>query len=366
VHLLVYAHGDGSRDGDGITLHRLADWPKERSLRSGPTVGKALLDVRLAVSVRRLCQEVRPDIIHAHNYEALAACLAARPAEPLLYHAHTVFGPELPTYLPEIPLATGARLVGELADRLLPPRADFTVAVSPRLLSELVERGHPRWQIRSIPPGIALPKDREAGGRAAKALHHGLEGKELVCYAGNLDAYQGIELLLEAMKILATERPRVALLVVTASDPEPMRQRAADHGITRQLVFAPHGRFSEVLELVGTADVCVVPRTIPGGFPVKLLTYLAASRPVVSTISGSAGLDLGRAVVTTPDADPTTLAGEIIALLESPERRAEMGHEGRKLVEACFSWDRATDALEEVLWSLVASRRRARYIPLPW
>lgn len=351
VHLLVYAHG-ASGYRPSYTIHRLGDWPRERAVRSGPSWRKVILDVRLGAAVRRLAKELRPDLIHAHNYEALVACLAARPSPPLVYHAHTLFGYELPTFVSGPARSLLARASGSLADRLLPPRASSTLAVSPRLVDELVLRGHPPHKIECSLPGIDIPDVELDGERQRRRL--GLVHDEVVGYCGNLDAYQGLETLLDAISVLLSKRPKVTLLVITASASGPLSDAAKALGIEDRLRFADHGDFANALELLAAAHVCVVPRSTPGGFPIKLLSYLAAGRPIVTTRGGAAGLELGEALSVVPDSDSIAMADAVERLLEHPKEARDLGRRGHALVRRYFTWEVAGANLESQLRKVVS------------
>jgi len=357
VHLLVYAHGDRPYEGP-VTIHRVPDWPRERSLRSGPSLGKFALDARLAAEVRRLDRQLGPDAIHAHNYEALAASLAARPRAPIVYHAHTLFGPELPTFFTSggAPRAM-ARAAGELADRLLPRRAALTVAVSPRLQEELVRLGHHEDHVVAVVPGIDLEGEAPDGSGDRRRL--GLVDAEILCYCGNLDGYQGIDVLVDALARLAPSRPTLRLMVVTASNTEPLEAAAEGRAVAERLHIVPHpAGLSEVLPLIAATDVAVVPRTCPGGFPVKLLSYCAAARPVVTTEEGAAGLDLGGAAAVGPDGDPVAVADALARWLDDPAAASRAGLEARRLVETRFGWESSCEALEAALAPIIDEHGR--------
>jgi glycosyltransferase involved in cell wall biosynthesis len=100
---------------------------------------------------------------------------------------------------------------------------------------------------------------------------------------------------------------------------------------------------------VAAADLCAVPRSAPGGFPVKLLAYLAARRPVVTTRAGGAGLDLGEAASVVADGDARAMAAAIEWLLEHPGRARARGEAGRSLLVREHSWDLAAARLEAQL-----------------
>lgn len=351
VHLLVYAHGAFAYT-PSYTIHRLEDWPRERALRSGPSWRKVILDLRLVRAVRRLTKTLRPDVVHAHNYEALVACLVARPTPPIVYHAHTLFEYELPIFTNGAGRSSMARIAGNLADRLLPPRASFTLAVSPRLVDELVALGHPSTSIECSSPGIDIPVVELDSKAQRRRL--GFNHDEVVGYCGNLDAYQGLDTLLSAISILVSRRPRSRLLVITASDPAPLVDEARSLGIEHRLRVADHGDFANALALMAAAQVCVVSRSTPGGFPIKLLSYLAAARPVVTTFAGAAGLELGETASLVPDSDPSAMADAVEWLLDHPGEARVRGRAGRVLVELGYNWEVAGARLEAQLQKVVS------------
>jgi glycosyltransferase involved in cell wall biosynthesis len=359
VHLLVYAHGGFEYQPPGYVIHRLADWPRERSERSGPSWSKAALDLSLAWEIRRLSRRLQPDLVHAHNYEALVAALIARPGPPLVYHAHTLFVYELPTFAQGNIPRRAAGLVGEAMDRRIPPLADYTLAVSPRLVDELLRCGHPPERLECSLPGIDLPVIEGEPAEQRRLL--GLEGAEVIGYGGNLDGYQGLPLLVEATRRLAMTRPKLRLLVVTASDTKPLVAALADAGVADRLVVLPHGSFAQALARLSVAQVCLVPRTAPGGIPIKLLAYLAAGRPVVCSRAGTAGMDLGPAVTVVPDDDPESLALATGRLLDAPKEARRLGHEGHRMVRERFAWERRALDLEGQLERIIEAEKKVRY-----
>jgi glycosyltransferase involved in cell wall biosynthesis len=299
-----------------------------------------VLDLRLVQAVRRLARELKPQAVHAHNYEALAACLLARPGPPVVYHAHTLFGHELPCFFDHPAARALAKALGAGADQFLPPLAAMTLAISPRLVEELLELGHDPQRVGCVLPGIDLPP-------LAKPLPPLTTGGEkIVGYCGNLDRYQDLETLLDAMVLLCRRRRPVRLALVTASPPERLAEALRSRGLQKQVIFLPHGSFDNALAQLRRLDLCVLPRAIPGGFPIKLLAYLAAERPVISTIAGTAGLPLGDLVEVVNEGDASQLAAAIGHLLDHLDEARKRARRGRAFVEEEFSWDRSAAQLE--------------------
>ncbi|MCB9619950.1 MAG: glycosyltransferase [Sandaracinus sp.] len=261
THLLTYAHGRGEAPR-GVTHHRLSDFPRARSLRSGPSWEKVVLDLRLVAALRRLVRRLRPDGVVAHGVEA--AWVARAAGLSALYYAHTRFDVELPTYA----AFPGLGAVGRALDAVA--SAGPTVAITPDLAEHLSTPVLlPPWSV-SAPPRA----DERAVCREALGLR---VDEHVVAYAGNLDGYQGWEEAADAAR-----RVSATFLVGTESDPSPLRSY-------------PHRRVplateSDRRRLYAACDVVIVPRRAPGGLPIKLLDALARDVPVVAGPRALAGL----------------------------------------------------------------------------
>ena len=229
THLLAYAHGMHEIDAP-YTIHRIPDFPKVRSSRSGPSFGKLALDARCTAEIRKLVRELRPTAIVAHHIEAALAALAAR-SVPVFYVAHTSVEHELPVYFPHLPdkaVSAAARRV----ERQVCSRAAGVAAVAPSLAALLDDR----TQYLPIPWPVRFAASGPSREQARFTL--GLPLDAPVClYAGNLDRYQGWEHLLQATALLRRTHPRARLLIATASDRTPARKEAERRGLAYSLRF---------------------------------------------------------------------------------------------------------------------------------
>ena len=193
-HLLTYAHGAYEPDAN-YTIHRIQDFPKVRSLRSGPSWGKVALDARCVLETRRLAHALRPNAIVAHHIEAATAALAAR-VGPVYYVAHTSLRHELPVYFPRIPNRLAGRVASALEGRVC-AQAAGVAAVAP-ILSTLLGEG-----TKYLPVPWSSPSTIDAPTRVRARAELALPRDAQVClYAGNLDGYQGWERLVEAIDLL--------------------------------------------------------------------------------------------------------------------------------------------------------------------
>lgn len=319
-HLVVYSHGAYEIDAP-YPVHRVPDFPRVRSLRSGPSVGKLILDARAVGQVRRLVRTLRPRAIMAHHIEAALVGLAAR-AAPLYYVAHTSLRGELPVYLPSLPQSL-VSLAGSQAEALVFRRVQGAAAVSPRLAAMLGGQTH----YLPVPWPQAPVEGRPSRAGAREALD--LPRDAHVClYAGNLDRYQGWEDLLNALPQLRKTHTRAVLLVGTESDPAPARLVARELGVDGAVCFRRlDGEKARAL-LHAASDLAWIPRRIDGGLPIKMLDALARGVPVIAMKRATAGLSVGEACVVVPDDDPAALASTARRLLDDAPGRDRLREHG--------------------------------------
>jgi glycosyltransferase involved in cell wall biosynthesis len=316
THLLCYAHGaDTQPRQPGYIVHRLPLSLGLRSLRSGPSVRKLALDALLMVQLRRLAAALAPTLVVAHHVEAALACHLAR--VPFVFIAHTSMHGELPSYFgPALQdmLAVG----GGALEAVLCARARAVRTVSPLLTALFRARGLPA---STLPLPWCVPQPITPNERAhARAALDIASDERVLLYAGNLDRYQGLELIADGVRALRG-RERWRLLVATESDPAtcpalrradlPVRFARLAHEADRRLVHA-------------AADVVAVPRKSPGGLPIKLLDALARGARVVATQRACAGLDLRGICRVVPDDDPEAFAAASRARAEEPTLSCEV------------------------------------------
>ena len=351
THLATYAEGAFEIDPSYV-IHRARGAPGRQRFRSGPSLRKLAEDGQLALMLRRLAPRIAPDVVVAHHVEAAAACVAAR-VRPWLFVAHTDLGPELPTYGPRA-LGPLLRRTGTRVDRELCRRADAVAAISPALCARLGE--HAERDVAYLPIPWAVPPPIASAERPAARAALGLAASdEVILYAGNLDAYQGWELLVAALERIGRQRPGVRLLVATASDTTPLDALAREAGVAGRVRTVDVGGEERRREIHAAADVAVVPRRAPGGLPIKLLDSLARGVPTVCAARAGAGLDLRGAAMIAADDDADALANGVLLALGAPEAALELGARGRRYVATDHAPQRFVEALDGVCRPLTAA-----------
>jgi glycosyltransferase involved in cell wall biosynthesis len=93
-----------------------------------------------------------------------------------------------------------------------------------------------------------------------------------------------------------------------------------------------------VPDLLAASDICVLSSQAEG-FSNSILEYMAAGRAVVATNVGGASEAIveGETGHLVNAGDDASMAARLVDLLKNPQRRLEMGDNGRRLVEERFS-----------------------------
>jgi glycosyltransferase involved in cell wall biosynthesis len=348
VHVVTYHLGQDLADPP-FTVHRIRDVPLYRRTSPGPTVRKLfLLDPMLAGLLRRLHQELRFDIVHAHHYEGLLVASHAIRGTPIVYDAHTLLASELPTYRLALPRRL-VRALAPLLDRYLPRRADRIIAVSETIRHALTTLGASAPErIHVIPSGVEWERFPAERGITP--------GGPTVIFAGNLAPYQGVDLMLEAFARLHARRSDARLMIVTDSPFTPFEPLAQRLGV-RAAVDVRRATFPEQPALLAAATVAINPRVQCDGIPQKLLNYMAAGLPVASFESSAGPLRHEVTGLSVPDGNTAAMADALDRLLSDRALARRLGDAARDLARREFSWDQMAARVEDVYRKAIAEGR---------
>ncbi|HEX6424823.1 MAG TPA: glycosyltransferase family 4 protein [Acidimicrobiales bacterium] len=220
-------------------------------------------------------------------------------------------------------------------------------------------------RIRVIPNFVdtarIVPADPDAGSYRAE---HGLEGKRVVMYAGNVGFSQSLDLVLAAARAVAARGDMDDVAFVVNGGGSARQQLEAEAVSLPNVTFVDFQPKERLPEVLAAADMHVVPLRrglARSSVPSKTYSILAAGRPVVASVDE--GTEVARVVekagagLAVPPDDPEAFTAALVSLLESPERARAMGRAGREFVEAWAS-PAAVAERYEALFAELRSRLR--------
>jgi glycosyltransferase involved in cell wall biosynthesis len=315
-----------------------------------------LSDLRAVFELAALIRRERPAILHTHTAKAgavgrTAALLAGSARPPVI--VHTFHGHVLRGYFGFFK-TLGFRLL----ERLLARSTTALVAVSPEVRDDLVRLGvAPAEKFVVIRLGIELEERVDAAdpGRTEVRRQLGIDADRFVVgWVGRMTAVKRTEDVLLAFKGLQERGIDATLcLVGDGPDREQLERSAHELGIARDCLFV--GYQDDVAGFYGAIDALILP-SANEGTPVSVIEALAARRPTVATRVGGVPdvirdevdgflVDLG---------DANAIADHLADLARSPERRAEMGAQGRSRVLERYAVRRLVDDIDGLYRSLLA------------
>jgi glycosyltransferase involved in cell wall biosynthesis len=356
VHVVTYHLGTGVLRAP-VTIHRT--WPIRtyRMVAPGPSYHKLLLlDPLLAIELRRVLRRFGVSVIHAHHYEGLMVAAAARVGTriPLVYDAHTLLTSELPSYDMGLP-GPLKRVAARQLDRRVPRWCDHVISVTDTIRRKLVDSGTvPESRVTVISNGVEI--DLFAAATASERPR--VDGQRMLIFTGNLAAYQRIDLLLRALRRVLDRRRDVRLMIVSESSFAPYESLASELGV-REAIDVVAAGFDRIPALLAAADVAVNPRVDCDGIPLKLLNYMAASRPVISFASAAPGVRHRETGWLVPDGDVDAFAEGVLTVLADDSLAERLGRNARSFVEAHHSWQRTAEQTEEVYRGLLSVGERS-------
>lgn len=266
------------------------------------TVAPALLSVITAWIVARLCGAKL--WIHVQDFEVEAA---------------------LATGLME-QRGIGASL-GRFLESWVLRRGDRVSTISPQMMAKLVEKGVAAERCYELRNWANARFALDAAGAGQVRAEWGIGARKVALYSGNIARKQGIEILIDAARLLAHRDDIMFVICGEGPNRAALAERAAGLGNVQLHDLQPAERMGAMLAM---ADLHLLPQIAGAAdlvLPSKLTNMLASGRPVVATTEAGTGLYTevdGCGLVVDPG-DAAGLARAIEQLADDPALRAELG-----------------------------------------
>jgi glycosyltransferase involved in cell wall biosynthesis len=353
VALVGLRQGRGYRRlGPRLAIRKLPAFQKtlayylERA-RVAPAFSAEALNALLAARYAPIVRRPGWDVVQADGVALGPILELARGRAPIVYSAHNVESEYHEPLLDAFPLRRPlARWLARIERRLV-SRADLVVTVSERdrgMLAALygIEPG----KLATVPNGFDEERFRPTGATERLALRKAMgfaPEETLILFSGSRVPHNEAAARALLRDVAPTLRPGARLLIVGK-----VGEAIPYVGDPRVLVTGP---VADVLPYFQVASVAVNPVERGGGTNIKVLQYLAAGLPLVSTPFGMRGLE-----ALLPCVRVVPLDGFAQALSSPPPRPAPDLEERL----AGFSWESSARRLEEAYAGLVGRARRER------
>lgn len=305
-----------------------------------------------------VAKQVRPNVLHAHSpvLNALPALrVGARLGIPVVYEVRAFWEDAAVDHGSTTEGSLRYWLTRTLETRAL-RRAAHVFAICEGLRGDIVARGIPATKVTVIPNAVDI-ETFETGTKPDEALRSrlGLNNCTVFGFLGSFYAYEGLDLLLNALPRLVKRAPHVRLLLV-GGGPQDMALRAQAQrlGITDRVVFTgrvPHQQVQQYYDLI---DVLAYPRhsmrLTELVTPLKPLEAMAQGRLIVaSDVGGHRELVRhGETGLLFRSGDVESLTEALLRVLFDAPLRARMRDAARRYVEDERTWKRSVGRYHDV------------------
>lgn len=249
-------------------------------------------------------------------------------------------------------------------------RTAHTISViADGFVDNLVNKGVPAQKITCIPNWVDTqfirPLDKEEN---AFRKAHGLDGKFVIMYSGNIALTQGLETVVEAA-VRLQQHPDIAFVIV--GEPKAiakLQEYCNTCGVTNVhlLPFQPRAKLPEMLAAADVGLIVQKHNVVSFNMPSKTQVLLASGRAIVASVpsTGSAAkaIEKSRGGIVVAPENPEALAASVLELYQNPELAERLGYQGRQFAIDRYSFEQALSHYESLFYSVIESRSTGRSI----
>jgi glycosyltransferase involved in cell wall biosynthesis len=339
VEVLTFPEGEDP-GVPGCLIHRAAAPSWARGIRPGFSPKKLVCDAGMLWKALRLIRRRRYDVVHAVEESAFMALLGKWLfGVPYVYDMDSGLAQQMVDRFPALGRVRGLL---DFFERQAVRGSCGTLAVCGSLEAQ-ARAFDPRGLVARL-EDVSLLGETIDGDTASNAQSLDLHPPEwardpLVLYVGNLQVYQGIDLLLAGFARTVAAVP-AAKLIVVGGTPEEIghyQREAARLGIAASVHFAGPRPVESLGRCLQQATVLVSPRVQGTNTPMKVYSYLDSRVPLVATRLPTHTQVLDDEIALLVEPDPEALGRGLARLLEDGELRDRLAGNARQFAQREFT-----------------------------
>ena len=331
---LLTLHIGEDRKYDGVRLFRISPWPNPKAIKPGISIRKIWCDLFLLFKAFRMARRENYDYVHAIEEAGFIGWVIRKTiGTPYVLDMDSSMSDQIMDSLPRLNVFSrqlnwlesiptkSATAVVPMCDAL----AESASAVSSAkvfVLNDICLPGNPDAQVDDLREELRL-------------------GDQLIAmYVGNLEPYQGIDLLLDSFALVMPQIPNCHLIVIGGreADVEKYRAKAVALGASDSVTFVGPRPVDGLAAYLSQSDVLVSPRVQGTNTPMKVYSYLGSGRPVVATRLPTHTQVMDDSVSALAEPNPEDFAAALVRVLANKELRDKLADNAASLVSDKYSW----------------------------
>ncbi len=333
VDVLTY-HEGSDVSHPGVTLHRIRRPLFAKNVPPGPSLKKILCDLVMLPTAFKMAGKKRYNLVHAVEESVYMAMLIKRRyGIPYLYDMDSSLARQiaekfsfLKFLLPLMAKTEGAAIKGALG---VVPVCDALADIA------LADHARKIVLLRDISLLQPTSETDQAIVRTLIPDHQ----RPRFLYLGNLETYQGADLLLESFARFISAGGHADLIIAGGkeADVQHYQAKATALGIQQETLFLGHQPVSRMAALFEMADILVSPRIKGNNTPMKIYSYLASGKAILATALPTHTQVLTSEVALLAPADVGAFATAMATLAGDPTLREHLGQSAHTLAAQSYS-----------------------------
>ncbi|HEV2852873.1 MAG TPA: glycosyltransferase [Thermoanaerobaculia bacterium] len=318
-----------------IRVHRISAPAWTRGMRPGFSLKKLACDAVMLGACLARVRKSRYDVVHAVEESAFIALVCKWLfGVPYVYDMDSGLAQQMVDRFP------GLRLVRGLLDafeRLAVRGSSGTLAVCGSLETQ-ARACHPGGLVARL-EDVSLLGTGSGGEGDVDLCPPDWRGDPIVLYVGNLQTYQGIDLLLAGFARALAQVPRARLVIVGGREERiaHYRREAGRLGIGESVHFAGQRPVERLGDCLRQAAVLVSPRIHGTNTPMKVYSYLDSGRPLLATRLPTHTQVLDDEVALLVEPEPGAMGRGIARLLGDEVLRERLAANARRFARHEFT-----------------------------
>ena len=164
-----------------------------------------------------------------------------------------------------------------------------------------------------------------------------------VVYTGNLEPYQGLDLLLDSWEIFCNQVDNSSaykLIIVGGNESQIdfYKNIVTQKGLTDSTCWVGQRPSAEMKDWMSLGDVLVSPRSEGDNTPLKIYSYMASGRPIVATNRKTHTQVLDETMAYLADPEPTQFSQTILDALNGRDISLQIASKAARVVEKEYSY----------------------------
>jgi len=334
IDLVTYPEGE-ERSYERVKQHRVPRVPGVYNVPPGFSWKKIVYSFLMFFTAFRLVLSNKYSVVHAVEEACFIALLLKLVCRvPYVYDMDSSIAQQLVEKKPKLEIFLS---IFDFFEGLAVRHAKAVVAVCPALVDLARRYGAKRVLLLQ---DISL-LDRFAAGKNICILRESFASQSpMILYVGNLERYQGIDLLLDGFTLARGRNIDVVLAVVGGrpEDVQSYKEKAAKLGVADTAVFFGPRPVADIGAYLQQSDVLASPRIQGNNTPMKVYTYLDAGKALLATKIQSHTQALDESVACLVEPTEQAVADGIEKLIQDQQYRLQLGAAGHQRAVERHSW----------------------------